>query len=278
VCVCVCVCDTNCVNEMARVGGLVPDIFVGLWSRKLLTCPGSVPDDTTVVYYLQTKSGVFADIRIPASCAPILNKSTSESSSSSSSSLADLSPEELRTLSLMKGFGGTFECNLTTNICKWNREIDFQPTAPPAEYLPDESNFRFESLGSLLIETGIHEEFEEVWERQTEVGLPTAAYRLGLAADPVQTPGILVTVGSHFLLILSDRSEPLPLASSLQLLVNESLEAEDKEKATKLIDMTIEYGEIGSDEQYLVKYSTKIGAVGSPSKIVSSSQWTKLDD
>jgi hypothetical protein len=187
VCVCVCVCDTNCVNEMARVGGLVPDIFVGLWSRKLLTCPGSVPDDTTVVYYLQTKSGVFADIRIPASCAPILNKSTSESSSSSSSSLADLSPEELRTLSLMKGFGGTFECNLTTNICKWNREIDFQPTAPPAEYLPDESNFRFESLGSLLIETGIHEEFEEVWERQTEVGLPTAAYRLGLAADPVQT-------------------------------------------------------------------------------------------
>jgi hypothetical protein len=59
--------------------------------------------------------------------------------------------------------------------------------------------------------------------------------------------------------------------------VNESLEAEDKEKATKLIDMTIEYGEIGSDEQYLVKYSTKIGAVGSPSKIASSSQWTKLD-
>ena len=219
-----------------------PPEFCGLWKRNLMVSDDT-RDETTVVYYLQTSSGVFADIRIPENVLKVVSWTTDDNS--------------LLLLSKMKGFGGTFECNMDSLVCKWNRKLDFQPTAPPDEYLPDESNFRFD--GNYLIETGIHEVFEEVWERMTPLGLSTFAFHQATvnSAESLRD-GILVIVGNYFIFIFN-RHTDLPSASSLETIIKQELLNGNRDAALDKLQMLIEFGEISSPTtsgDWTVLYST----------------------
>lgn len=287
-------------NVVTPSGNEVDDDLVGLWMRRRITSGGTV-DESTIVYYLQTKSGLFADIRIPADCVGILQSGLDS---------AALSNQDLLTLSKMKGFGGIFECDKLAHTCKWNREIDFQPTAPPEEFLPDESYFRIENGGRILVETGIHEEFEEIWERLTRPEVLTQAFRSVTSVDARATPanygetqrgGILVTADDYFLVIIDRGPEEcqLPRATDLHALVLADLNVGDRKSAVRKLSLVVEFGEIqrptdseavtssqdttvprsfiqsehNQDAVYMVKYSTKLSAMGKPSITIPSYKW-----
>jgi hypothetical protein len=274
----------------------VEDEMVGLWARRRMTC-GDQVDESTIVYYLQTKSGIFADIRVPADCIQILTNGLD---------LASLTDTDMLQLSRMKGFGGVFLCDFSTWICQWHREIDYQPVAPAEEYLPDESNFRIEDNGRILVETGIHEEFEEIWERVTPLGTATQAFRLVTEANSHLESrtsqgkrGILVTVADYFLVIVDHDGgvDALPRASDLYTLIQGDLQAGDRVSANqKLEHVVVEFGKIvrtteekivsqvhaphtffetehTQDAVYMVKYSTKQGATGKPSETIPRYKW-----
>lgn len=228
----------------------IPDDFVGLWRRLSLTDYGG-RDETTVVFYLQTKSGIFADIRIPATVLGVRSDPANA--------------EEALALSFMKGFAGTFTCDYSTSICKWIRELDFQPT--PEQFLPDESTFSFRDR-DILIETGIHEAFEEVWSRMTEFGQPSYAFRC------CSRSGILVVIEPYYICAFA-RSSELPKAPSLKSLMLQSVK-----HGKDFLDMVIEYGELPTKEDgdWMVVQSTKRNCVDKPSCSVTTETWSSVHD
>src|SRR5450830_1178715 len=117
----------------------VPDRYRGVWVRKLLETPQQ-SDVRTYVRWLQT--GLWhADLRVP-SPAPAAN--------------APLG------LARQQGFCGVTEVTPTPQgeVCTWQRRLDFQP--PRAEV--DAGLMMFEAP-DLVIETGLHASYLEVWER-----------------------------------------------------------------------------------------------------------------
>jgi hypothetical protein len=198
---------------------IAPDA-TGLWRRQILIQADGRRDTTTQVLWLQTHH-LFADLRIPAD-RPDLR---------SARGLADYDAAGRLGLAAMKGFAGTFE--IAGDLCRWNREIDFQPADGP----PDEARFRID--GDILIETGLHEAYEEVWQRETPSDAVHAGFRL--SADASGQKGILVVVGDHFIAAV-DRRPPLPPAVSLAALlaVPGGIERPDD-----LLGMPIAYGRIG---------------------------------
>lgn len=190
----------------------IPPEATGLWRRREITLPDGRRDTTTRVLWLQAPS-LFADLRVPAD-RPVVPGVRS---------FADYSAADLKRLAEMQGFAGRFE--IDGDFCRWRRELDFQPPGGP----PDEAQFRIE--GDILVETGIHAAYEEIWVRETPPGAPLAAFRL------VDGAGILVVAGEHFL-FAEDRRPALPAAPSLVALV----ETDGVER----LDMLIAHGRIGA--------------------------------
>lgn len=184
--------------------------------------PDGTRDETTEVLWLQTSS-LFADLRVPAD----------RPAAGGRAGFAEFSDPELIALSRMQGFGGALDVD--GSICRWAREFDYQPPGSP----PDEANFAFD--GDLLIETGLHAEYEEIWERRTDIGAELAAFRL--AESKGDRGGILVLAGGFFLLI-EDRAKGLPEAASLAALVERDLAAGDRGQAIERLDMRIAFGSI----------------------------------
>lgn len=115
----------------------VPDCYRGVWSRTLLQTPDA-RDESSFVRWLQT-SHWHADLRIPQA--------------------ARASPQRPE---LQQGFCGltTVEPQGGAEVCTWHRQLDFQP--PRAT--PDAGRIEFDGPDR-LIETGIHVDYLEVWER-----------------------------------------------------------------------------------------------------------------
>jgi hypothetical protein len=190
----------------------IPPEATGLWRRREITLPDGRRDTTTRVLWLQAPS-LFADLRVPAD-RPVVPGARG---------FADYSAAELARLAEMQGFAGRFE--IEGDFCRWRRELDFQPPGGP----PDEAHFRIE--GDILVETGIHAAYEEIWVRETPPGAALAAFRL------VGGAGILVVAGEHFLLT-EERRPALPAAPTLAALV----EADGLGR----LDMLIAHGRIGA--------------------------------
>lgn len=190
----------------------IPPEATGLWRRREITLPDRSRDTTTRVLWLQAPN-LFADLRVPAD-RPVVPDARS---------FADYSAADLKRLAEMQGFAGRFE--IDGDFCRWRRELDFQPPGGP----PDEAHFRIED--DILVETGSHAAYEEIWVRETPPGAALAAFRL------VDGKGILVVAGDHFL-FAEERRPALPAAPSLAALV-------DAEGGGRL-DMLIAYGRIGS--------------------------------
>lgn len=158
----------------------VPEHYLGVWQRTLLTTTSGVHDSRTRVYWLQTAQ-LFADLRIPRP-----------------------TPQTPEQLALQAGFAGVTE--VRGEQCQWHRAIDFQPPRAGA----DIGRMCFERP-DYLIEDGLDGSYHEVWER-----LPDSLGRNWgqwlHAADGRQ--GCLLLAGDYFLFAAS-RPQPLSAGASL---------------------------------------------------------------
>ena len=132
----------------------VPDAYLGVWQRLLLRTP-KFEDTTTQVYWLQTRDW-HGDIRVPSNRPNCAGKT----------SVAQLEHTELLGLSKQQGFAGATE--VTGDICRWRRKVDFQP---PSGY-NDIGRMEFESSERVL-EYGVEQDYFEIWQRLPDsVGAP----------------------------------------------------------------------------------------------------------
>lgn len=169
----------------------LPEGYLGVWRRRLLTTTSGVHDTATEVYWLQTER-LFADLRIPQPA-----------------------PRSNAERALQAGFAGITEVN--DDLCQWHRAIDFQPPSGRE----DIGRMRFESSERVL-EDGLDGSYHEVWERLPESlgrnwGTWLAAY------DGRQ--GCLLVAGDCFLFAAS-RAAALPAAPSLAHLLESRGDAE----------------------------------------------------
>jgi hypothetical protein len=198
----------------------IPPEATGLWRREVITRSDGQRDTSTRVFWLQTQH-LFADLRIPAD----------RPHHPSARGFADYDAENRSRLAAMQGFAGTFD--VTGDLCRWHRELDFHPPGGP----PDEARFRIE--GDILIETGIEAAYEEVWRRETPPDAVLAGFRL--IADAAGPKGMLVLAGDHFIAAV-DHRPLLPPAASLAALLAAPGGAE---RPADLLGMLIAYGRIG---------------------------------
>ncbi len=144
----------------------------GHWRRLWLRAPG-FEDAQTAVHWLQCGE-VYADIRLPAD-SPDCTGATA---------LADLPDPVLLQLAAAEGFAGTIAVG--HDVCTWDRRINWhgQPETVDAGLLEWDADGR-------LIETGVHADYAELWERTTG---PSEA--MHLRATGIEA--FLVTVGENF--------------------------------------------------------------------------------
>ena len=197
----------------------VPDCYRGVWVRTLLTTPTS-RDDTTFVRWLQT-SRWHADLRIPPGTRtdrPMLQQ----------------------------GFCGvtTVEVSGAAEICRWHRRLDIQPPGPH----PDAGRSDFDGT-ERLVETGVHADYLEVWER-----LPGSTGRCAvLEASPGQAPAMLLVSG-EFAMRVRPRHAAWPgdttTADTLRDLVQRHPEA-----APALLDFEISFGRLAQGRLHIAQSS-----------------------
>lgn len=199
----------------------VPVELTGVWRREEITAPGGYRDDTTRVFWVQADSW-YGDIRLRIDI-PRRDGATG---------FDDYADAELVELAETQGFAG--QLTVTPKLCAWRRDVDYQPPGP----VPDEGTWKID--GDILVEGGVHIEYEEIW--RLEPG--SRGLRAAFAQDDSQ--GLLVLAGDHFLRI-EGRRTPLPSGESLPALVKAALAAGDREGACALLDMPISYGRIGDD-------------------------------
>jgi len=192
----------------------VPEWLRGLWRRRSMRYADGRVDETTTVYWLQTASA-FADIRLPAA-RPV---------SAGRSALADFDDAELLLLARQAGFAGWTEVD--GDRCLWHREVDFQPPTG----VPDEGVLQHRSR--VLIETGVHEAYLEIWEHLDCGSRPDLAV-------PSPPPGArLIVLGNAFLYV-HDRRLPLATAPSLEALAGTA--AQPRAALLRLLDCEISFG------------------------------------
>jgi hypothetical protein len=197
----------------------VPEIYRGLWRRRVLETSGQV-DLRTTVYWLQTSS-LYADVRIPADRGR-------------RGRLARMTQAGRRALARQQGFAGALEVD--GDVLTWQRWLDYQPAAAP-----DVGRVHFD--GSLLVEHGVHAAYREEWQRVQAVGEDCVALVLEDEFNPNRCPldraGILVALEGYFMIALA-RPEPLPPAADLAALVDSEIHSLDAKRC--FLNCAIELG------------------------------------
>lgn len=151
----------------------VPARYHGVWARTLLETPEG-RDTTTWVRWLQT--GLWhGDLRVPA----------------------DADRRTAQGRALQQGFAGTTRIAQPDpsqpEVCTWQRTVDVQPPRST----PDEGHMVFETPDR-VIETGIHGNYLEVWERLPgSLGRRIALARL--EADGQPTAERLLVAGDYLM-------------------------------------------------------------------------------
>ena len=194
----------------------VPPEYTGLWRREVITAPG-FRDETTRVLWLQTATW-YVDLRVPAGRP-----------AARGIGLADYSVEELSALATIQGFAG--ELAAADGICLWRRDFDRQPPGP----IPDEARCAVD--GDVMVEDGLHADYQEIWRRVPASAGPLAAFALEEAAGP---GGLLVMAGDHLMEFRARPGAPLT-GASLAELVEAQLAAGDRAEAEALLDTEICY-------------------------------------
>lgn len=215
----------------------VPPELTGVWRREVITTPDGLHDATTRVMWVQTRSW-YADIRVPAT----------RPNRPGAAGFNDFSADELKALAGVQGFAG--QLSVTPERCAWRRDLDFHPPAPT----PDEGTWEVD--GRIMIERGVHADYEEIWVREPDSQSGLMAFRLEHDSTVPGRQGLLVLAGDHFLAIL-DRPQPLPAGASLAAIVAAELERGAAAAAAHQLGMPICYGRLGAGgEPWEVKLSS----------------------
>lgn len=169
----------------------VPERYLGVWQRTLLTTTRGVHDTRTRVYWLQT-ARLFADLRIPLPA-----------------------PASVRELAVQAGFAGVTEITQPQpglERCQWHRAVDFQPPRGSE----DIGSMRF-SNADCVLEDGLDGSYHEVWERLPE----SLGRNVGLwLVAPDGRQGCLLLAGDCFVFV-AGRPKPLAPAASLLALLEQ---------------------------------------------------------
>ena len=210
----------------------VPARYRGLWRRTLLQA-GGLRDTGSTVYWLQTENW-HADIRIPAG----------RPSFAGVTSLAQCSRAQQLFLAGQQGFHGLTEVDTGAqpDICRWHRLADFQPPASS----PDAGALRLD--GELLVETGLHDDYLEHWER-----LPGSDQDTMVLAHDASNDTLLLRAGGWAMRVAPRRAcWPAGLAAGTSL---EAVMAAGDAQATALLDFEISLAKI-TDIGWTVRHST----------------------
>ena len=229
----------------------VPSELTGLWRREVITTPAGYRDETTRVLWLQTRSW-YADLRVKAD-RPRREGATG---------FSDYTDAELVQMAAVQGFAG--ELTATGNVCLWRRDLDYQPPNGSV----DEATFAVKD--GVMIEDGIHSDYQEIWRRQAPSATPLAAYRL-----VGETRGLLVIAGAYFIEI-RDRAAPLPPGESLAAHVTGALARGDREAAVAALSMRICQGEMDGASRR-VTLSSYPWMEGTDLGAVDPAVWTLID-
>jgi hypothetical protein len=163
----------------------VPDAYLGVWQRTLLTTRTGRPDASTEVYWLQTDR-LHADLRIPQPM-PVM--------------ATDLELAE------QAGFAGLTV--VEGNICQWHRFIDYQPVTGDT----DIGRMSFKSPDT-LIEDALDERYQETWERLPEsLG---ANWGLWLRAKEDASRQACLLIAGDYFLFAAERPAPVQQGGHLR--------------------------------------------------------------
>lgn len=196
-----------------------PEWLTGVWERKVLSFEGADPDYSTRVFYVQTPT-LFGDIRIPESRPDVSNVISFE----------ELDDTELEELAKQEGFAGYVE--IEGDIVTWQREIDFQPPTG----IPDTGRCTLDK--QVMIESGIHLDYSEKWQRIDDGNGQFLAMRIDGDEGGLGNQ-ILVVAGDHFL-YARGRKHSLEPAKSLNHLFQ--LKNLKREQIVRYIDCEFSYG------------------------------------
>lgn len=216
----------------------VPDVYLGVWRRRLLTTTAGHRDETSDVYWLQTPF-LHADIRIPLSTTP------------PSASLATCTQAQQQALCEQAGFAGLTE--VEDDICQWRRLIDYQPPADT----PDIGCMHFESAARLL-EDGLDGSYHEVWQRVRESDGVNWSIWLRAVGQP-ERQGCLLVAGDYFMFV-ADR--PVPLKSEGGHL-RDHLKCKPPTQRANLLAFEISFGrQRNGATPWMISHSTLPGRAG----------------
>jgi hypothetical protein len=201
----------------------------GLWRRTVIERPGTAPDRSTEVHWLQGRR-LYVDLRQPPD----------RPSFADSRCLRQLGGREIAWLAGQEGFAG--ELTIADDHVEWHRAIDIQPASSLAD------RARLERRGDRLAEYGTEAEYFEEWQRQPGEAEP--CWGLSLTAGKLSAR--LVRVGAVFAYARS-RPQALGAAATLAELVGAASSLAAKQD---LLDLEISFGRIDGEERWTIERSS----------------------
>jgi len=216
----------------------VPEPSRGLWRREVITAPG-FHDETTRVLWLQTETW-YADLRVPI-----------DRPGPKGEGFGDYSADELMALARIQGFAG--QLAVDGDIFFWRRDLDVQPASG------DRDEARCSQDGEVLVEDGLHADYQEIWRREAASLAPQAAFRLAGAGRE----GLLVVGGEHLIEFVA-RPGAAPVGKSLAVLVEAALAADRREEAEALLGARVRYARRDADGAWITQLSSMPWLEGLP--------------
>ncbi|MDR3509462.1 MAG: hypothetical protein P4L64_16350 [Caulobacteraceae bacterium] len=222
------------------MGVEVPYPVRGLWVREVITAPG-FRDETTRVMWLQGPSW-YADLRV----------AIDRPERAGAEGFAAYADDELVAMARVQGFAG--QLRVEDGICYWRRDVDFQPPSP----FPDEG--RYSVTDDIMIEDGIHADYQEIWRRAPDSIAPAAAFQ---RLDEDGRAGLLVIAGGYMIEFVA-RAGERPEGESLAHVVEAALAAGDRARAEDLLSTCIRFAERGVDGAWITTLSSLPWLQGRP--------------
>ena len=218
----------------------VPSTYHGVWRRSLLETK-QAKDDTSLVLWMQTQHH-HIDIRIPA-----LRANFASSEHKQYECLEDFTMDELLMLASQQGFYGI--THVEHNICRWQREVDFQPdngTRDIAEIVFGNPN--------MMLETGVDDNYFEIWHKYKDSYRQLSyANTFGLNRHGEERIAYMLTAGNQ-VAYARPRDVVVPAASNLLVAIDEH--KPDHETLLDWLDCDISFGEKTDDKHWKILYST----------------------